>query len=433
MHRPIRFVSLFVFLYLSLLVFTATAQDTLFVYGGPGSLDGKFETAAGLPDRQGWMGMDLSNLTPPNWQISTFNCTNLDPGQPENHAWWCGEVLTACNPEDPPEGYANSRIDRLDWYGLVPDTTVATTVIVTAILNHDTEIGYDELHLQYESEYGLADLISYTGRGDSVMVNEYAVLAPEAYVPHPATHQPAVHLRWEFRSDTSWSDEDCEYPTAGAAQIDRIEVWFDQGGGPQQIGFTETCEPGDPVQWEPTPPAQVGDFSKVWPLLDDLDPTHQNDTPQFAFIDDGLVVPGTGGSPCYQVDTCYGPDEWVVNIRGGLAGYGNYLQNEVWSPPITIPQLDFDRMNLVFTEYLHNGTDWPNNLIYTVWHVRSTTDPTGLTGWSEWRDRDELGFGLKQYRQRLEILTDLLVHDCRLVQLAVGIEEHVPSVWENWG
>jgi len=145
------------------------------------------------------------------------------------------------------------------------------------------------------------------------------------------------------------------------------------------------------------------------------------------------VVPGTGGSPCSQVDTCYGPDEWVINLRGGLAGYDNYLQNEVWSPPIAIPELDFDRMNLVFTEYLHNGIDWPTNLVYTVWHVRSTADPTGATGWSEWRDRDELGFGNKIYRQRLEILTDLLVPDCRKVQLAVGIEERPPSVWENWG
>lgn len=41
------------------------------------------------------------------------------------------------------------------------------------------------------------------------------------------------------------------YFSAGAAQIDLIQVYFDQGAGFVQIGPTETCEPGLPTSWTP--------------------------------------------------------------------------------------------------------------------------------------------------------------------------------------
>ncbi len=409
------------------------AQDTTFVYGGPGSLDGKFETAAGLPDRQGWVGMDLTAQEPDSWQTSTFNCANLDPGQVDNHAWWCGDILTACSPDDPPEGYRNDRNDWLEWFGAVPDSNLPTTVTIKAVLNHDTETGYDYLYLRHGNESGAVTLEQYTGQADSVVVDVSVLLTPGSYYSHPSTGVPAVYLRWEFRSDGGWSDEDCEYPTAaGAAQIDRIEVWFDQGGGSQQIGATETCEPSDPAQWA-LGTSGVGDFSKVWPLLDDIDPDVQNDTPQFAFLDDGIVVFGTGGTYCGQPNNCYGPNEWVVNYLGGLAGSRRYLQNEIWSPPIAIPEQPFDYINLAFSEYDHNGRGWPSNRIYSIWRVRSTADPAGLTGWSEWRNHGELWAGSGVYRQRLEVLTDLLVPDSRMVQLALGIEQHNQFWGQHFG
>lgn len=42
------------------------------------------------------------------------------------------------------------------------------------------------------------------------------------------------------------------YLSAGAAQIDLIQVFFDQGAGFVQMGPTETCEPGQPTSWVPT-------------------------------------------------------------------------------------------------------------------------------------------------------------------------------------
>lgn len=408
------------------------AQDSLYVYGGPGTLEGKFETAGGLPDRQGWIGVDLSNQNPNHWHIDTFNCANLDPGQPNNHAWWCGEVLEACDPEDPPEGYRNMLRDWLDWYGEVADTSLATTVTIDAILNFDTEPGYDYLRLQCWDESGMQDLESYFGQAGSVIVDASATISPAGYVPHPDTGLPAIHLRWEVTSDGAWSDEDCEWPTAGAAQIDLISVFFDQGGGPVQIGTNETCEPGNPTQWSQGEWPQVGDFSKVWPLLDDADPNVQNNTPQFAFIDDGEVVPGTGGTPCCQPMHCYGPDEWCINIWGGLAGPDFDLLSEIWSPVITVPEDEFDKAVFAYTEYLDNGTCWPDNLVFTVWRVRSTTDPAGEVGWTEWRNHGELGGGRQQYRRVHKRVDDLLVPGARSIQLALGIDENGHCPYESF-
>ena len=36
------------------------AQDTFYIYGGPNSQEGRFETASGDPDAQGWTGVDLT-------------------------------------------------------------------------------------------------------------------------------------------------------------------------------------------------------------------------------------------------------------------------------------------------------------------------------------------------------------------------------------
>ena len=101
--------------------------DTLYLMGGPGVLSGKFQDAAGQPDRQGWLGVDLTQPAEVHWNISTFNAANLDPEVEDNHAWWCGALFPPCSPDDPPEGYGNQWMEWLDWYGAVNDAGLNTT------------------------------------------------------------------------------------------------------------------------------------------------------------------------------------------------------------------------------------------------------------------------------------------------------------------
>jgi hypothetical protein len=399
--------------------------DTIYLLGGPGQLSGKFQDAAGLPDRQGWVGVDHTLLTIPRWNIDTFNAANLDPQANPNHAWWCGETFTSCLPGDPPEGYGNNWAEWLDWYGRVPDPTQSVTVRLTARLNYDVEPVEDYLYLGYiGAVWGWEEVTSFTHQGTGVQVDETFTVDPMQYVG-PDSNQ--VHLRWVVQSDGAWSDEDCTWPTAGAAQLDSIAVYFDQGGGEALIGEIETCEPGDPVQWQAAFPPQVGDFSQVWPLLDDLDPAHANDTPQFAFIDDGHVVPGTGGYLC--TSWCYGPNNFIVNPEGGLAGPYYHLENDIWSPPLAHPGGNYTGAQFACDVYLHEEFDYTSPGMAFVWHVRSTADPQGQDGWTEWQNRNEAFIGGPYYLRVSHAVADLLVPDCHFVQLALGVRE----LGHQWG
>lgn len=69
-----------------------TRADTLFAYGGPGTLEGKFETAGGLPDRQDWTSLDVTGDPESFWRIDTYRADEFATARPVNHAWWCGET-----------------------------------------------------------------------------------------------------------------------------------------------------------------------------------------------------------------------------------------------------------------------------------------------------------------------------------------------------
>ena len=79
------------------------------------------------------------------------------------------------------------------------------------------------------------------------------------------------------------------------AQIDDITVYFDD----ELITFDD-FEAGSPVHWVPVQASGVGDFAHLRNELGDIDPCRSNTTYQVNFIDDGVVVPGTGGTALYR-------------------------------------------------------------------------------------------------------------------------------------
>jgi len=409
---------------LGMLATTCFPQDTTYVYGGPGSFEGKFETAAGEPDRQGWVGVDLTQIIESHWHIDTYNCANLDTSQTDNHAWWCGEDIPSCGEDDPLGGYGNSYWEFIDYYAEVFDDQVSTTITIEAVLNYDNEPGYDFLYLECEFVIGMQVLRTFNGSGAAATVTEAIIFNPGDYVPHPDTGNPSCHLRWYGTSDGAWSDADCDWPSAGLAQIDNIVV--SGNNGVQTV--LETCE-GPAIVWNIVYPYGVGDFSKVWPLLDDLDPAIQNGTPQFAFVDDGEVVPGTGGQWCQT--WCYGPDGWCVTATGGMLYFGDKIHNEIWSPIISWPDTEHDLAILTYEAYRHNDP-WDPPCVVDTWRIRSTPDPTAVSGWSDWMGEEGPPTTDPEY-VRLEFnIADLLVMDCRYIQIALGAHDITPIIiWEH--
>jgi len=179
------------------------------------------------------------------WNVDTYNCDNLDPSTDPNHAWWCGEYFASCETGDLVGGYGNDWDCKLDKLYTVQDTAVSTTVTVTALLNHDTEPAYDFLTLEYiEFGFGAQIVQSYDGKATDVPVSETFVYTPDMYTGPNADQ---IHIRWHFRSDSGWSDEDCGYPSSGAAQIDQIIVTYANGPNPIVV-HTEDNE-GTTNQW----------------------------------------------------------------------------------------------------------------------------------------------------------------------------------------
>ena len=214
--------------------------------GGPEMFAGKPQIEVGNPDRHGRTSVDLSRDTESYWQVDTFNCANLDSNTSDNHAWWCGAQFTSCGPDDPPEGYGNNWWRQwLGWRSTVANPDEPVTVTVRARMNMDTEPVYDAVRLRCIRPDDVLDVWEFSGFAEGLIVDQTFTLQPDDYTDP----FDAVHLRWCFSSDSNFSDEDCNWPSAGAVQIDLIEVFFAQGEGPVQIGHTETCEPGSDLQW----------------------------------------------------------------------------------------------------------------------------------------------------------------------------------------
>jgi hypothetical protein len=404
----------------------ANATD-IYIYGGPGSLEGTFQTVAGDPDRQGWIGVDLSIDTETHWHVDTYNADTtpcLQPGAVPNHAWWCGDDYPSCEPGDPDGGYGNDYEEYLDWWGEVDpgdfDSGQDVNVTLTARLSFDNEPGYDYLYLMYEDDVGgmtnFATPGVYNGKQICIDVAENQNgVTPLDRFGHPGRW---VHLRWRFVSDGAWSDEDCDWPTEGAAQIDSIAVYFDQGGAPLLIGAVETCEEGHPLQWDAGYRDGVGDFSHVWPLLDDLDAAWQNDTPQFAFIDDGVVVPGTGGSP--GVNWTYGPGGYTIYMHSL-----EFWANEIWSPPIALvtPAKAIEAVALEYDVYHHKGMC---QIQGDRWRVRSR-EMGGA--WSAWQDPDGWIMKDPEYERNSRDILPYLLPYATEIQIALGCGFAIVPVW----
>ena len=406
-----------------LIAATAAAQtsppDTLDIYGGPGTLEGKFQTATGDADPQGWVGVD-DTAAPPGieyWSISTIGAANLDPGVPDNHAWWCGQEIPACTPEDSAWGYGNNWNYALGTARTV-DPTRQASITLTGIVNVDLEPGYDFFLVEAVTASGPVTLLTLDALTSAYALNETFTWPPGNFVGD-AGDELQIQLR--VTSDGGWSDEDCSYPSTGAVQADNLQLAVSQPGLPTDPGSVETCEPGDPVTWAPIATMNgVGNFAQLWTGLDDMDPDQDNHSPQWAFINDGIIVPELDPSLCW--DKCYGPDSLSVYYGDGS------LRSAILSPPIALPDDWSGNLQLAFDGY-HDAADcYP---VHLTWAMHATDDPAGEEGWVEtWDDFIYYGGGPAYLRWEFPIDQDMVPPDTRYVR--IKLRAYHIQVW-CWG
>ncbi len=376
----------------------------------------------------GWTTLDNTQPTITHWQVSDYNQSVAG-----NLAAWCGDIsIESCNDSlDVAGGYGNSWHDLLVYRVTVANPAASASVTVSATMQNDTEPGYDytRLSAKIDGNLGYTDIQSWDGTFDPVVANGIT------YLPTELVGGTDVLILFRFQSDPGWSDGDCMWPTAGACQIDDITVTTSQVGETDIVSYTD-FQDGTFGDWAVDFPDGVGDFAALWSGLADLDVCRTNYSQQVAFIDDGIVVPGTGGSDC--INWCYGPSGYIVNTNGGLAGPASHIENELYSPVMNWPNDAFDGIIVAFGVYQHEdlSTDAPG--IFFTWDMRSAdTDGSAGNGiqtigdqnyWS----RNFVYYGGPGYVRQIHDVTDLMNPGRDEVQVKLTVLE-LGWVWGWYG
>jgi hypothetical protein len=369
--------------------------------GGNPPVIGTFEDEDGLPSWNDWTHYDITQPTVTHWQLSDYFADNL-PGGAGNIAAWCGDInIVACTTEDPEGGYGNSWNDIIEWRMAVANPALGVDVNFTAYANIDSEPGYDGTEIVYYDADGRFSAAYFDGYLPNQFIDVTFSLGTADY---QGLNSDEVVIQVNFQSDGGWSDTDCLWPTAGAVQIDDITVTMNQGSGP----IADFCDfESGWGNWAVAFPVGVGDFAQIWTNLEDIDPCNANYSPQAAFIDDGLVIPGVGPSLC--IDWCYGPGGYIVNTTGGAAGPDAHLYNALESPVFAWPDPTADGAIYLFDVYRHEDLSADAPGIFYTWSVRSTAsaDPADIEI-AGWADRNFVYYGGPDFIRAGDNVTDLM-------------------------
>lgn len=392
----------------------AAKVDTFYLLGGPGRLDGKFEDASGAPAWHGWTAFDHTASDAIHWSVTQESALVISGLR----SLWCGVEYPEPGPLPVPGfGYGNDWVQNLVFKHVVAQPGSNTSVGWSLLLQHDTEPGYDYVYLQWNEGGQWTTLAAFDGFAVQPFVVDLSFVARPQDLVGPGADE--IQLRIRFESDGAWSDEDGLWPTSrGACQVDDLVVVIDG----VTVSVTDV-EDGTHPDWVATPDPGFGNFAAIYQNLGDLDPCVTNWSPQVAFIDDGVVVPGTGGTMC--ITWCYGPGGYIVNNSGGLGGDGYYINNVIQSPVLAWPP-QADAAYFAFGVYRHEELGafdvWPG--IFYQWHVRSIVgDPADLET-ATWRNRNMVQYGGPQYVRHHEVISDLLHFNRSHIQVSLRVIQY---------
>jgi hypothetical protein len=387
--------------------------DTIYLVGDPSNPDhtsdsgvvpgvrGTFQAANGSPSWNGWTTRDYTASSEDYWNVSEFRAIN------GTYSYWCGR-----NYPNGEIGYGNDWNYIVQFAHEVANPANPSTVNWQAQIQQDSEPDYDYTFMEWNRNGVWQVLFQFDG--DRLYTfNETWTINPGQYA-----EGDQIQLRIRFFSDAGWSDEDGLYLGDGAVQVDDLRVTVDG----VQVEF-EDFEDGLAQNWPQVLALSVGDYAQLFVGLFDEDVCTDNSTAQVAFVDDGVIVPGTGGTAGQTWR--YGPGGYIVNNTGGLSGPDTYIQNSIETPVLTWPE-GTEGGIISFGFYRHEELGdpaiWPG--IFYTWDVRSvnTGDPADLE-FATWSNRNFVQYGGPDYGRQTEVVTDLLENGRTHMQLRLQVWE----------
>jgi hypothetical protein len=205
-------------------------------FGSPQASAGAFTTFVASysfdsgPDcvTEGWTGYDFTEQTHEFWHVA--GPAELDGGTfgdllplEGSQSMWCGAAGPVPAAEDPLlcayatlPGYGNNWDQALC---LTDCLTGAGGVVVNVSVLWDAEAGYDATSLEVDRcDNVWRPVAGGIGVWDGTGRDTLSIAVPDAL------HTGSLRIRFRFRSDNVWSDQDGVYDSDGAFLIDELSV-----------------------------------------------------------------------------------------------------------------------------------------------------------------------------------------------------------------
>lgn len=395
------------------------AGDTIQLMGPGGLYQGDFENAVVGVDRlpSGWTSVDLTTGSAANSHWKIFAPAGFDTLGITGNGLWCGEYFPACGANF--AGYGDDWNELVEWRYTVLDPASSSTVTVSGNILYMVEPDYDYAYLSYQVTglLGYQNALTFNGPLDFGPGTAEPFSGVITYLPGDYINGNEIVIDFRFFSDGAYSAEGYCYGGTGAVTLDDVTVAVVNGAN----NFTDfnDFETGLGM-WAPTAPIAVGDFAQLWSGLGDVDVCNTNGTNQIAFIDDGVVVPGTGGSQC--VNWCYGPGGKIVTTNGGLSP-GSSINNYVKSPEMTWPNATYDGLWMAFDVYRHEDLSGDSPGIFYYFGIRSALTGEDIET-QAWNSTGFVYYGGPNYIRAINDATSWVQPGRERVQLRVGCVQY---------